>query len=295
MLQRVVRQIRGAGYEDNILVMTAASQKELIECQVPEGLTIIAEPQRRETFPAIYLACLALYRNNVPADETIMVLPCDSFATDSYYSELSRIDEIVQEKIADIVLLGITPSYPSTKYGYILPKKTKAFRYKTRPIQKFIEKPDEEEAQKLIDEGALWNGGIYGFQLGYMMKLGYKTFKTLDYATFIADYHNLEKLNFSYEVLEKSSNKVVVPYTGQWKDIGTWNSLSSELAKHQYGLVNASDCRNTYIINELDQPLVCLGCENMIIAMSKEGMLVANRDKCEEIKTMVDEMPSEEG
>lgn len=285
MIQRMVRQIRSARLADEVIIATGANQTHLIEAQLGKNQTIVTEPARRDTLPAIYLASLYLFSKGVPEDETILVLPCDTYALDDFFSSLREVEKAVKNNYADIVLLGIKPTYPSSKYGYILPVDFVKGHSIYIPIDRFIEKPNPQKACELINDGALWNAEVYGFKLKYLLDLGNEIFKTRDYSKFRNMYSSLPRLSFSYDVLEKSNNCGVVLYEGNWKDIGTWNTLTSEMQNTELGNVASEDCTASYIINELNIPLISIGCENMVIVASYDGILVADREKTKDIKT----------
>ncbi|MDE5744230.1 MAG: mannose-1-phosphate guanylyltransferase, partial [Paramuribaculum sp.] len=291
MIQRIVRQIRTSGLAEEIVVATGLSQIGLIERQLGNKQPIVTEPARKDTFPAVYLACLFLYQNGTPRDEPILVLPCDTYASDGYFSALSRMGNAVNDdSAANMVLLGVKPTYPSSKYGYIIPEKDEKSSTGIRMIKSFVEKPDVSEASILVQEGALWNTGVCGFKLDYLLKLGCEVFKTMDYSIFREKYSELPKLNFSYEVLAKGNNKAVVEYDGDWNDIGTWNSLTSEMKMQEIGKVISEDCHESMIINDLNIPLVCVGCDNKIVVASSEGILVADKEQTENIRHLVDQI-----
>ncbi len=292
MIQRNVRLIKKTGIATEILIVTGEDQQELIEMQVgSQGVTIVTEPGRRDTFPAIYLACAYLCSKGVAAEETILVMPCDTFACEEYYSHLKEIAAAVENKAAGMVLMGITPTNASSKFGYIIPD-NKPHKYNIQEITNFVEKPDQQTASRLIDSGALWNSGVCGFELGFLMTLGEKVFKSTDYQTLLRDYELLPKLNFSYDVLEKSNSSAVVTFSGEWKDLGTWNELTNELAKNEYGPVISSGCKDTIVVNELGKPLICIGCDNLVIVATYDGILVAERSTSENIKPLVDTLTS---
>lgn len=288
MLQRVIRQIKLSGLDDEVIVTTGINQKTLIEEQIDKNITVIAEPCKRDTFPAIFLSCAYLYSQGSHEDEIIIVLPCDSFVPDEYFSSLCKIVEGVNENVADMVLMGITPTYTSSKFGYIVPGEPISQHPKLMKVNSFIEKPDITEADHLIEKGALWNGGVYGFRLKYLLDAGLKKFGTTDYNKLISKYHELPKINFSYEILQKAKRTAVIRYSGEWKDIGTWNSLTTVLNDNIFGKVFSEDCTDTYVINELNLPLICMGCHNIIIATSKDGILVADRNQSENIKKLLE-------
>lgn len=289
MIQRMVRQLKDTGL-DEIIVSTSLKQKQLIREQLGELQRLVIEPARRDTFPAIYLACLYLHSQGTPSDETVIVLPCDSYASDEYYSSVHKIAEMVEQHAGHIILMGIVPTYPSSKYGYILPCQSDNPSSELRYVRAFVEKPDPETAAALIDEGALWNGGVHGFTLGYLLKLGKDYFGMDEYNTLLEHYAELPKTGFSYEVLEKAKDIAVIPFTGLWSDIGTWNSLTDYVQPEQSDSVVAEDCHDTFIINESDLPMLCKGCDDMIIVASKEGILVTDKENSENIKSLVERL-----
>lgn len=291
MIQRTMRYLKEIEKLDNITITTCKEQTELLYEQLGYELNIVAEPLRRDTFPAIALTCAYLYSKGVSVNEPIIVMPCDSFAYENYYSSLKLIEMAVVEQIANIVLLGVSPKYPSSKFGYILPFNSSVGESDIMPVKAFIEKPDIKNAERLIKEGALWNSGVCGFELGYLLELTYKYFKTIDYETLIKNYQSLHKLSFSYEILENAKSKSVISYDGIWKDIGTWNDMTAEMRFHQYGNVISESCNRSYIINDLKIPIICIGCDNLAIIASENGILVSNRDMSENIKHLLEHKP----
>lgn len=283
MIQRVVRQIRNAELTDDIIVATGISQKDAVENQLGSSLSVITEPCRRGTFPAILLACSYLADQGTALDETIVVMPCDSYTESQYFDSVAKMAAAVDDNFAELLLMGVKATHPSTKYGYIVPvgnDEVKTVRY-------FIEKPDVSTARKLIAEGALWNGGVFAFHLGYLLdtaaKMGYAT----DFNSLRANYSELKKISFDYAVAEDAKSVAVVPYSGQWKDLGTWSTLTDELHEPIYGNVRFEDCKGTYIINELEIPVVCIGGKNLVVAASHDGILVSERGKSENLKHLI--------
>ncbi len=122
MLQRVYRQIKEAGLDGGITVATSAAQAESIKGQLGEAVSIVVEPERRNTFPAIALSAAYLYfEKGCPLKETVVVLPVDPYVGEEYFQMLHKLDAAVQAGAADLVLMGVAPTYPSEKYGYIIP------------------------------------------------------------------------------------------------------------------------------------------------------------------------------
>ena len=122
MVQRVVRQIREEGISDSVTIATSASQQEIITGQLGADADIVTEPERRDTFPAIALACTYLAKEKLCNDnEAVIVMPCDSYTDANYFKTIAKMATAVENNVADLVLMGIKPKYPSTKFGYIVP------------------------------------------------------------------------------------------------------------------------------------------------------------------------------
>ena len=217
-------------------------------------------------------------------------MPCDPYTEERYFQTIAEMAEAVQNNVADLVLMGIKPTYPSAKYGYVILQKHR----KTDGIyevERFMEKPDVATAERFIADGAFWNGGVFAFCLGYMIDivksyLAYDTFEEVRLR-----YEELPKISFDYEVVEKVKSLAVVPYDGEWKDLGTWNVLTDELKERCIGnVVMDEKSENTHVINELEIPVMCIGAKDMVIAASCDGILVSEKGRSEHIKTYADRL-----
>ena len=283
MVQRVYRQITQAGIQANIVVATSATQVESIKGQLPDDVDVVVEPERRNTFPAIVLAASYLEsKKQMDPEETVIVLPVDPYVEVAYFETFKKMDARVQQGGADLVLMGIKPSYPSEKYGYIIPGEGGG-------VTGFKEKPDEASAKKLIEQGALWNAGAFAFKLKYLMKIADNYLDSREFDDVVANYASLKKDSFDYEVVEKADALAVIPYSGEWKDIGTWNTLTEEMQEESIGdVVLGEACINTHVINELSIPVVALGTQNLVIAAGQDGILVSDKHKSSYIKPYVE-------
>lgn len=296
MLQRMYRQIKEAQADTNIVVATGASQVDSIIKQLGNKVDIVVEPERRDTFPAITLAGVYLEKGKkIPRDEAVLILPVDPYADIDYFRMLTKMERTVRENIADIVLMGIQPTYPSAKYGYIMPnKKREANPCDSIGVEYFIEKPSEEKAAQLIAEGAMWNGGVFGLRLDYLMKIASQSLpgiNEMNYAEVLSNYPKFKKTSFDYEVVENAKTIRMVSYSGYWKDLGTWNTLSEEIKDKYIGeVITGEAIENTTIINELSIPLIVLGTKNVIVAASQDGILVSDKQKSSYLKAYVDKL-----
>lgn len=186
--------------------------------------------------------------------------------------------------------MGIEPTYPSAKYGYVIPVPVNdgAGIYR---VSRFTEKPDVPTAGRLIAKGAFWNGGVFAFRLGYMTDIVVRYIEADTFAEIRSRYGEFPKISFDYEVAEKAQSVAVVPFAGEWKDLGTWNTLTDELSEHTIGNVVLDDeSDNTHVINELELPVMCIGARNLIVAASNDGILISDKSKSENIKTYADRL-----
>lgn len=287
MVQRVYRQIVQAGIDADIVVATSATQVESIRGQLPDDVDIVIEPERRNTFPAIVLAASYLLSvKKMEPEETVIVLPVDPYVDVAYFEAFKQMDARVQQGGADIVLMGIAPSYPSEKYGYIIPGADGT-------VKGFKEKPDEAAAKMLIEKGALWNAGVFAFRLKYLMDIAGKYLESMDFSDVVKHYPDLKKDSFDYEVVEKTEALAVVPYSGAWKDIGTWNTLTEEMKEQSIGdVIMGEECVNTHVVNELSIPVVVLGAQDLVVAAGQDGILVSDKHKSSYIKPYVENIDS---
>lgn len=287
MIQRVAGQLAGAGMGNDIIVATGASQGDTVENQLGLAVKIVKEPTRRSTFAAVVLACTYLAAKGTPDDEPVIVVPCDTYADDDYFRLLGRVRLAIENNVADIVLIGIAPTYPSAKYAYIEcgDEAEESGVYK---VDRFVDKPDATTAGQLIERGALWNGGVFGFRLGHVLSAVRNMGITTDYASLLNNYNALPANSFDREMVLPCPSLAAVRYDGCWKDLGTWNTVTDELAEHCYGNVTSQLSETSYIINELELPVVCIGCDNMVVAASPDGILVSQRRYSENLKHLVD-------
>ena len=286
MLQRVMRQLERTNADVPITVAASKSQETVLRKHLGDRAEISSEPCRRNTFPSIALAAAFLHdKRSVPSDEPIVVCPVDPFVEDQFFGKFVELSRLVTEDAASIVLMGIEPTYPSEKYGYIIPSTTEPIS----DVVEFKEKPDAPTAQKYIERGALWNGGVFAFKLGYILDQAEKILGCRTHEALVENYAALENISIDYAVVEHEKSIKVVRYAGAWKDIGTWNTLVEVMEANFIGDVRADDsCRNVHVINELDVPIVCMGLNDIIASASPEGILISDRKHSSYIKPLVE-------
>ena len=283
MVQRIYGQIRAVDPDASVTIATSKSQVSAIHNQLGTEVGISVEPCRRDTFAAIALATAYLHDiRGISEDEAVVVCPVDPYVELSYFECVNELYKAAQRGEKNLYLMGIEPSYPSEKYGYIRPEEN-GYTY--------TEKPAKEKAEEYIKHGALWNAGVFAYKLSYVLKKSRELLGTSDYATLFGDYEKLEKISFDYAVVETEPSIDVIRYAGEWLDLGTWNTLSGAMTEPIVGSGKVDDsCENVHIINELGIPVLGLGLKDMVISASPQGILVSDREASSRIKPMVDAM-----
>ena len=288
MVQRMYRQIKQIDERAEITVATSKSQVSSIHNQIGEEVNVCVEPCRRDTFPAIALVTAYLHDvRGVGRDDSVVVCPVDPYVDEEYFKTIKKLGELAKEGSSNLYLMGIEPTYPSEKYGYILPENKKT----VSKVESFREKPDTNTAQTYINAGALWNGGVFAYKIGYMLDKAHELIDFKDYESLYDKYEALTKISFDYAVVEKEKKIEVLRFSGQWKDLGTWNTLTETMEEAKIGeaILNET-CNNVHVINELDVPILCMGLSDAVISASPEGILISDKKQSAYIKPFVDEI-----
>lgn len=285
MLQRVIKQISRTNSAP-VTIATARNQVPLIKKILGKAFDLSPEPCRRNTFPSIAMAAAYLHDiKKISRDEPIIVCPVDPYVDDNFFAQFKELAAHLED--APLCLMGIAPTYPSEKYGYIIPR---TFESVSR-VATFKEKPNLHDAKKFIDAGALWNGGVFAFKLGYVLDKAQKILGTCAHEELQKNYAALPNISFDYAVVEHEENISVVRYIGEWRDIGTWNTLAEVLDENFVGQVQAdTTCDNLHVINNSDVPIICMGLKDAVVAASPEGILVSDKVASSYIKPFVEQL-----
>ena len=287
MVQRVYRQIKQADPDATVTIATSKTQVSAIHNQLGDGVGISVEPCRRDTFPAIALASAYLADvMGVSPEEPVVVCPVDPYVEDDYFAALTGLAEQAAKGEANLVLMGMEPTYPSEKYGYIIPENDAPLA----KVKTFKEKPTAAVAAEYISQGALWNGGVFAYQLRYVLEKAHALMDFTDYDDLFAKYDTLTKISFDYAVVEKEDKIQVQRFSGAWKDLGTWNTLTESMGEAVVGKgVLDHTCTGVHIVNEMDVPILAMGLHDVVVSASPEGILVADKDRSSYIKPFVDQ------
>lgn len=286
MVQRVYHQIKKIDSDATVIIATSKTQVSAIHNQLGDEVGVSVEPCRRDTFPAIALATAYLIDvQKINPEESVVVCPVDPYVEDDYFEALKGLSDQADKGEANIVLMGIEPTYPSEKYGYIIPESADYIS----AVKSFKEKPTADVAAEYIRQGALWNGGVFAYKLKYVMEIAHKLIDFTDYHDLLAKYETLKKISFDYAVVEKEDKIQVQRFAGEWKDLGTWNTLTEAMHGDVIGKGTLNDdCSGVNIVNEMDVPILAMGLHDVVISASPEGILVSDKEQSSYIKPFVE-------
>ena len=286
MVQRMYRQIKKIDSDAMVTIATSKTQVSAIHNQLGDEVGVSVEPCRRDTFPAIAIATAYLHDvMGVSEDEPVVVCPVDPYVNDDYFEALKSLSLQADKGEANLVLMGMEPTYPSEKYGYIIPESAEH----TAMVNTFKEKPTVEVAKEYIEQGALWNGGVFAYKLKYVLNKAHELIDFTDYHDLFAKYETLTKISFDYAVVEKEDKIQVQRFSGEWKDLGTWNTLTEAMEEKVIGKgVLNETCSDVHILNEMDVPILAMGLHDVVISASPEGILVSDKQQSSFIKPFVD-------
>lgn len=288
MVQRVFRQLKAVDPDATVTIATSKSQVSAIHNQLGDAVNVSIEPCRRDTFPAIALSAAFLHDvKGVGEDEAVVVCPVDPYVEDAYFAAIHQLSELAQAGTANLVLMGVEPTYPSEKYGYIISRTQDP----VSPVKTFKEKPSEAVAKEYIAQGALWNGGVFAFKLGYVLKRAHELIGFKDYEDLFLRYETLTKISFDYAVVEHERDIAVMRFSGTWKDLGTWNTLTEAMTEPTMGkAILGEGCEGVNVLNELNVPVLCMGLKDTVVAAAPDGILVTSKEAAGRLKPYVDNM-----
>ncbi|MFS2122306.1 mannose-1-phosphate guanylyltransferase/mannose-6-phosphate isomerase [Pseudomonas sp. Pseusp97] len=313
MLQATIERLRGLEIAQPILICNEQHRFLAAEQLRQSGMDssrILLEPIGRNTAPAIALAALQIVQEK--GDAIMLVLAADHLIKDisAFHSGIHTALQLADA--GKLVTFGIVPKQAETGYGYI--EKGDTLPDGSYTVRRFVEKPNIETARNYVRSGNYcWNSGMFMFRASrYLEELGRFQptilaackssldgakedlhFIRVDHDVFVA----CPEDSIDYAVMEKTSDAVMVPLDAGWSDIGSWSAVWEVSAKDGHGNVFSGDVmeqgtRDTYV--HADSRLVAtVGVENLVIVETKDAILVAHRDKVQEVKNIVERIKSE--
>lgn len=294
------------------VVLTNAELRFFAENQAKDvgaGVTVLLEPERRNSAPALAAAAAFVARTDPAA--LVLALAADHVILDDG-AFLAAIDAAGGIAAAgDIVTFGMAPTYPATGYGYIRPGDAIAGG-PARRVAAFAEKPDAATAARYLAEGCLWNSGNFLFRADVLLAeldcftpavaaaarqaaAGAETDPALGFVRLDAQsFRAAPVISIDYAVMEKTDRIAVVPASFGWSDVGSWEAIydlggTDEAGNVLDGPVEAVDTGGSLIRS--DGPVVgVIGLEDVVVVASPDAVLVTRRERSGEVKTLVDRL-----
>ena len=252
---------------------------------------ILLEPVARNTAPALCAAALKVASTDPNA--VMVILPSDHFVTgfDAFADAIAQAKDLAEE--GWWVTLGVTPSRASTAYGYIEPGQSIGSHGAATQVARFLEKPDAETAEKLIAKGCLWNAGIFVVKArtaadlvkSHAPEIYTAVKKSVDGISVDKSFHRLAvdafakspSISIDYAVLENERRVAVVPYAGDWSDLGSWDAVAGVHQADGQGNRSEGDAwflgaRNSFV-HSPDKLAVVLGLDDVVVIDTPDALL----------------------
>ena len=316
LLQKTIKRVLSldgftlAGVISDPIVVCNEDQRFLIAQQLQsigvKNMRILLEPKGRNTAPAIALAALEALRSQ-NGDALLLVLPADHEIRDATAFELAVAQAITLAKQGGLVTFGVLPTRPETGYGYIRFGDDSA-------VLEFVEKPNFEKAQSYLGSGEyLWNSGMFLFKASvylhelalYRNNIFQAVHKAYQQRTEDVDFVRINSLIFSecpeesidFAVMEQTTLAKVVPYLGDWSDIGAWDSLYDYADKDDAKNVLLGDVMaegvNNCLVRSESRLVAAVGVANLVIVETADAVLVMNKDRSQDVKKIVKRIKDE--
>jgi mannose-1-phosphate guanylyltransferase/mannose-6-phosphate isomerase len=311
MIQETLIRLKGLDTLSSPLVICNEKHRFIVAEQMQQidinDVTILLEPESRNTAPAIGSAAITLAKNG-DNDSILLVLPADHVIqnVESFHNAVNLASSLA--KNGQLVTFGIVPTTPDSNYGYIKTNNSNQYYF---DVEEFTEKPSEKTAEKYLEEGNyLWNSGMFMFQANTLInelekhspetcmnlrKSVQNSQQDLDFIRLEKEFFNLASNNsIDYELMEKSDNVVVVPLDAGWNDIGSWNSLYDIGQKDNNGNfitgdVITEDTTNCFIHSE-QQMIATIGLNEICVVNTPDVTLISNKKDINKVKKVINQL-----
>lgn len=315
LLQQTLTRCDGLCDIDKLLVVCNATHRFLVAEQLraldAEMARILLEPVGRNTAPGI--AAAALHCLESDPDALLLVMPSDHHIRDMPAFQAAVRKGIDAANRGALVTFGIRPDRPETGYGYIRAAANGADG-EAQPVAEFVEKPDLATARRYVEDGNyFWNSGLFLFRADSLvreMEQHAPEIVTACRDALAASHRDLDflrlgeeafaaspSISIDYAVMERTDKAVVVPMDPGWSDLGSWSALHAAGDKdadgnHSRGDTLLKDCHGIFVHAE-HRLVACLGLENCVVVETADALLVARRDRIQDVKRLVQQLRDE--
>ena len=318
LLQMTYNRVLKIFPKENIFISCGIDQYDILKKQLKDLRkdNFIIEPEPRGTAMAIGFACISILSKD--KDASIVMVNSDHFVANEiiYKKNILACLKAVKNNPEYISLIGISPSYPETGYGYIeIGKLFKSYdSMKFFNVKRFKEKPDLVTAKKYIkSKKFLWNPAWFVFRASTMLELFKKHlpehFKSLniieqkicskDFNKIIKEqFKKVDNISIDYGIMEKVKKMIVLPSNLKWRDIGSWDAVSDCFGQNGKSLIEGNvievDSSDNLVINKNNSKIVSLvGLNNMVVVDTEDALFICSKDKSQEVKKIISVLKKE--
>lgn len=314
MVNEAVDRLARLADQEDIFIVTNKTQAAAME-EVTAGRIkpdhILAEPSARNTAACIGYAAMEIVRKY--EDGIMVITPSDAFIKD--VDEFVRVLNVAVKEAEEhdtLVTVGITPTFPSTGYGYIRYNKDST-NYEAKKVEEFKEKPDLETAKDYVASGNyVWNSGMFIWKASTILK-NFENFLPDIYKDIvkIADamktptekevinevYPQIQSISIDYGIMEKSGDVMTVPAEFGWNDVGSFDMLKVMHEEDAQGNVVVGNCVNidtrNSVVYSSGRLVTTLGLDNVVVVETEDGIMVCSKDRVQDVKKIVDELKAQ--
>ena len=298
LLIQTLKRFDGIVAEDKRIIVTTEGLSAAVRDQAA-GVTILAEPQGRNTAPCVYWAARAIAERNPKA--VMLVMPSDHYISkpEAFRSTVKTASGWALRS-GDLVTLGVKPTRPETGYGYL--RVGKQLELGCNQVEAFVEKPNAQKAEEFVRGGYLWNGGMFIWRVDAILAAFDQFMPEMSrewdqaHGDVARAYPKLTATSIDYGVMEKAKNVVTFTLDCGWDDLGSWTSLETLAetwgARRAGGVATAGEMlaveSSGNIVDAPGKLVALLGVQNLIVAQNGDAILVAHKDRAQDIRLVVE-------
>lgn len=287
------------------LIVTTQALAPMVKNQIGHQIRVLAEPTGRNTAPCIYWAAREIAK--IDPQAVMLVMPSDHFIARQSEFESTLSEAIHWAAQNDhLVTLGVKPTRPETGYGYLkLSRSSAVSGQKAYKVERFIEKPNLKNARQFVSSGDyLWNGGMFLWRAETILKAFDRWMPEIrdiwesSSSEVEQAYPRMPAISIDYGIMEKADNVMTFALDCGWDDLGSWTSLESLAdvlqTRQSCGVVNQGEVlaldSGGNIVDAPKRLVALLGVENLIVVEHGGALLIAHKDRAQDIKLLVDQV-----
>lgn len=311
LLQKTHNRLSAFLPAESIYLATGQALCDEISCQVSiEPKRFFVEPQRKDTAAAMALAAAKIFKENPEAILTNVWSDHYIGNVEAYQNVFEVASEFISQNPKKIFIAGVKPMYAETGYGYIKmgANAQRIGEHDIFEVAEFKEKPELKLAEEYVKNWEyLWNPAMFYFNVGNLIEL-YKEHAPEFYPGIMtiieaigtdAETAEIErvfaswpKVSFDVAIMEKASDRFVMPVDLGWSDVGHWKSIYDLLAQEDGSTVGKAkfieiDSKNNLIFSETDQLISTIGIENALVIVSQDAILICDKQRAQQVKDLV--------